>query len=231
LFIPASPAVQAALLAATIVLTVLAVVRTRTLPDAEAPSARGGLHWRWSAILHVGALALLGIPIVLLARAATLAESVQCVTLMGVLYGISAADLRTLQVPLAPLFAAMLVRIVAVGLTDRTVLQPAVLGLFTGAGVLTLVGLAYEWIRGRPGLGAGDSAVLGLIGCYVGWQGIVPVLLVGAVSGLVGGGAMLVVARRPLSTPLPFAPFLAIGGWIVFLAQWGGWFPLGAAAG
>jgi leader peptidase (prepilin peptidase)/N-methyltransferase len=97
------------------------------------------------------------------------------------------------------------------------------LGLFTGAGMLSLTALAYEAIRGRVGLGSGDGAVLGLIGAFVGWQGLVPSLLAAALVGLVGGGGLLLLTRKPLGTPLPFAPFLAAGGCIVFAAQQAGW--------
>ena len=51
-------------------------------------------------------------------------------------------------------------------------------GLLIGAGLLFFVGFLYETFRHRQGLGEGDAAVLGLIGMWVGWQGLGAVLLI-----------------------------------------------------
>ena len=58
-----------------------------------------------------------------------------------------------------------------------------------------------------------------------------PALLAGALAGLLCGGAALLLMRRPLDTPLPFVPFLAAGGWTVYLAQAAGWLPRGIGLG
>jgi leader peptidase (prepilin peptidase)/N-methyltransferase len=152
-------------------------------------------------------------------------EWAQAVLLSCLLYGLAVADLRSLSVPLPVVFGGIAIRIASLALLEREALLPMMLGLFAGAGMLALTGLAYELVRHRPGLGAGDTAVLGLIGCFVGWQGLVPALLGAALAGLIGGGGGLMLLRKPLHTPLPFAPFLAAGGWAVFAAQHAGWLP------
>jgi prepilin signal peptidase PulO-like enzyme (type II secretory pathway) len=176
---------------------------------------------------HGVLLAALALSFAALQRDATPGDLAQGAVLLGVLYGVAVTDLATLQVPLGPVFLGILVRGGAAALLDRPALPSAVLGLFGGAGMLALAGLAYEWIRGRPGLGHGDTAVLGLIGSYVGWEGVVPALLAGALAGLLCGGGALLLTRRPMDTPLPFVPFLAAGGWAVYLAQAAGWLPRG----
>lgn len=193
---------------------------------AGSPAAAHPLSVRALAA-HGALLAALALSLAFVQHDATPAEMVQGAVLLGVLYGVAVTDLAALQVPLAPVFLGILVRVGLTALLDRPGLPAALLGLFGGAGVLALAGLAYEWVRGRPGLGHGDTAVLGLIGSYVGWQGVVPALLAGALAGLLCGGAALLVARRPLDTPLPFVPFLAAGGWAVYLAQAAGWLAQG----
>lgn len=158
-------------------------------------------------------------------------------------FGLSQAMLLVLLlVPLALMDLLSLsvdVRLVLLGLTLRlgsvAIWQPQgmlglVLGLFTGAGALAFVGFAYAGLRGREGLGDGDVGMMGLIGAFVGWQGVFPVLGLAALAGLLVGGAVLWRRRAGWSAHLPFAPFLALGALVVYaLGLWrglpGGWLP------
>ena len=99
-------------------------------------------------------------------------------------------------------------------------------GLFIGAGLLFFVGFLYETFRHRQGLGGGDAAVLGLIGMWVGWQGLGAVLLIAAVTGIIIGGISLLKNREKnqefttlLQTQIPFAPYLCLAGITVYLIQ------------
>jgi len=99
-------------------------------------------------------------------------------------------------------------------------------GLLIGAGLLYLIGFLYETFRHRQGLGEGDAAVLGLIGMWVGWQGLGTVLLIAALSGILIGGISLLRQKKAnqnipdlLQTQIPFAPFLCLGGLIVYFLQ------------
>jgi prepilin signal peptidase PulO-like enzyme (type II secretory pathway) len=190
----------------------------REVVDARGPRIR-------RAAIHCAAgtgLALLLLPAL---REYPGGEWTQAVLLTCLLYVLAVVDLHTLHVPLPLVFGGIVFRVAYLALLERTALLPMMLGLFAGAGMLYLAALAYETVRGRPGLGQGDAAVLGLIGCFVGWQGLVPVLLGAALAGLIGGGGTLLVMRKPFDTPLPFAPFLAAGGWAVYGAQRAGWLP------
>jgi len=99
-------------------------------------------------------------------------------------------------------------------------------GLLIGAGLLFFVGFMYETFRHRQGLGEGDAAVLGLIGMWVGWQGLGAVLLIAAVTGIIIGGISLLKNREKnqefttlLQTQIPFAPYLCLAGITVYLIQ------------
>ena len=99
-------------------------------------------------------------------------------------------------------------------------------GLLIGAGLLFFVGFLYETFRHRQGLGEGDAAVLGLIGMWVGWQGLGAVLLIAAVTGIIIGGISLLKNREKnqkfstlLQTQIPFSPYLCLAGLTVYLLQ------------
>ena len=99
-------------------------------------------------------------------------------------------------------------------------------GLFIGSGLLFFLGFLYETFRYRQGLGEGDAAVLGLIGMWVGWQGLGAVLLIASVTGIIIGGISLLKNRENnqefttlLQTQIPFAPFLCLAGITVYLIQ------------
>ena len=99
-------------------------------------------------------------------------------------------------------------------------------GLLIGAGLLFFVGFLYETFRKCQGLGEGDAAVLGLIGLWVGWQGLGAVLLIAALTGIIIGGISLLINREKnqefsalLQTQIPFAPYLCLAGLTVYLLQ------------
>ena len=105
-------------------------------------------------------------------------------------------------------------------------LLQSIMGLLVGAGLLYLLGIIYETLRKSRGLGEADPALLGLIGMWVGWSGLGPVLLVAAGSGIIIGGIWLLKKKQPLlNTPVPFGPFLCLGGLLVHLLMQIGWMP------
>lgn len=87
-------------------------------------------------------------------------------------------------------------------------------------GFLVLVGIAwaYRQVRHREGLGFGDAKLLAGLGAWVSWQGLPSVVLIAAASAL-----LVVIARMIAGAPIswtdrvPFATFLAISGWLVWL--------------
>ncbi|HEX9841943.1 MAG TPA: A24 family peptidase, partial [bacterium] len=155
----------------------------------------------------------------------------QALLLLYVLYPLALVDATTLTVEPALVLGGIVLRMATVLALQREAAADAFGGLLAGAGLLALVGFAYAWLRGREGLGEGDPAVLGLVGAFVGWQGLLPVVLLATAAGLVGGVAALLLLRKPLDTPLPFGPYLCAGGLAVYLAQAQGWLLFGAQPG
>ena len=146
--------------------------------------------------------------------------------LVSALVGIAWIDRKTLLIEGRIVALALLLRLLWLSFFASDQIFDALAGLLIGAGILYLIGFLYETIRHRQGLGEGDAAVLGLIGMWVGWRGLWSVLLIAAISGILIGGISL-LRQKPLSqnftellqTQIPFAPFLCVGGLIVYFLQ------------
>lgn len=80
----------------------------------------------------------------------------------------------------------------------------------------SLEGRAVKVVIPREAMGSGDPPLLGMIGAFVGWQGVLFALFAACLYTL----AAAALGRIGFGRPLPFGPFLALGGltWI-----FGGW--------
>jgi prepilin signal peptidase PulO-like enzyme (type II secretory pathway) len=177
---------------------------------------------------------VLGAASLALSRMPALAEPLalsQALLLLYLLYPLALLDVATLTLEPALVLGGIALRAAVVAGLQREAAADMLGGLLAGAGLLALVGFAYQWLRGREGLGEGDAALLGLIGAFVGWRGLLPVVLLGTATGLLVGVPVLLALRRPLNTPLPFAPFLCVGGLAVYLLQAQGWSLFGLLPG
>ena len=148
----------------------------------------------------------------------------QALLLGVVLAALALGDARTLSVDTRIIVAGLTLRLLSLALLLPARLPAAIAGMLCGAGLLVLIGVCYRTLRNREGLGEGDAAVMGLVGAFVGWQGVFPALAVSALSGLLVALPALLLFRKPLATVIPFVPFLALGGLVVYGVQlWQGW--------
>lgn len=91
------------------------------------------------------------------------------------------------------------------------------LGLLVGVVVpvgLLAISLAFEFLRGSPGMGMGDVKWAVALGLCTGWLGLPAVLawLYGTVAAsALGIGGMLVTGRARLAQRVPYGPYLAVG--------------------
>jgi len=92
----------------------------------------------------------------------------------------------------------------------------ALIGAAGGAGFLLLVGMAFEKVTGREGMGGGDVKLLGMIGAWMGWKALPFIILISSFTGAVIGGLSLAVSRQEMRSRIPFGPFLALGA-LIFL--------------
>ena len=92
----------------------------------------------------------------------------------------------------------------------------AVIGAVGGGAFLFLVGMVFEKVTGREGMGGGDVKLLAMIGAWMGWKALPFIILISSFTGAVIGGLSLVASRQGMRSRIPFGPFLALGA-LLFL--------------
>ncbi len=95
------------------------------------------------------------------------------------------------------------------GFTD---LKSAVIGAVAGYLILWSVYWLFKLATGKEGMGYGDFKLLAAIGAWFGWQLLPAVILLSSVLGAAIGVSLIVLTERGREVPMPFGPFLAIGG-------------------
>lgn len=91
----------------------------------------------------------------------------------------------------------------------------SVIGMCIGCGIFLVFYLCGEYLLHKELLGAGDVRLIGLIGIFVGIEGVFKVFIW---SGILGGiyGVLLWMKEKE-STLFPFGPFLCLGAYLVMV--------------
>ncbi|WP_045225535.1 prepilin peptidase [Methyloterricola oryzae] len=97
--------------------------------------------------------------------------------------------------------------------------RSSIIGAAVGYLSLWSVYQAFRLLTGKEGMGFGDFKLLALFGAWLGWQKLLPIILMASLVGAVVGTCMIAFLRHQRSAPIPFGPYLAAAGWIVML--WG----------
>ncbi len=75
----------------------------------------------------------------------------------------------------------------------------------------------FRLLTGKEGMGYGDFKLFAALGAWLGWQMLLPVILIAAVVGAVVGLVLLGMRAHSRATPIAFGPFLAAAGWLVLM--------------
>lgn len=88
------------------------------------------------------------------------------------------------------------------------------------AGYLSLwsVYWLFKLATGKEGMGYGDFKLLAALGAWLGWQAVLPVVLLASVIGAVVGIAMKLTGALREGRYVPFGPFLAGGGLVLMFS-------------
>lgn len=98
-------------------------------------------------------------------------------------------------------------------------LRDAVIGAIAGYLVLWAFYWAFKLATDKEGMGYGDFKLLSALGAWMGWQSLLPTIILSSLVGAVIGIGMIVFRGRDKSAPMPFGPFLAGAGFIMII--WG----------
>lgn len=135
------------------------------------------------------------------------------------LVAMSGIDLRTQLLPdqltLPLLWLGLIASVDNLFIPAKVAIAGAVLGYLS----LWVVYWVYKQLTGKVGMGHGDFKLLAALGAWAGYKALLPIVLLSSVIGAVIGSIWLMTKSRDQATPIPFGPYLAIAGWIVFL--WG----------
>jgi len=94
-------------------------------------------------------------------------------------------------------------------------LSTAVWGAIAGYVPLWLVAKGFELLMNREGMGAGDLKLLAALGAWLGWQAVLPIILMASIVGLCVNVPRAVLGKHGRWKQYPFGPFLVGGGLLV----------------
>jgi len=95
----------------------------------------------------------------------------------------------------------------------------AIAGAAIGYVSLWSVYHGFRLLTGKEGMGYGDFKLLGALGAWLGWQMLLPIVLLSASVGAIVGVGLIISHRQQRSSPIPFGPYLATAGWLSLM--WG----------
>lgn len=95
----------------------------------------------------------------------------------------------------------------------------SLLGIVIGGGSLYLVAVGYELLTKKEGMGFGDVKMLAMIGAFLGWKAVFPVIFLSSLAGTLVGVPLMLIKRADGKLAIPFGPFLALGALVMVL--WG----------
>jgi leader peptidase (prepilin peptidase)/N-methyltransferase len=98
---------------------------------------------------------------------------------------------------------------------SRTLLE-SVAGAAAGAGVLLAIALTYKLVRKIEGMGLGDVKLMAMLGAMLGWEPLLPLLLLASITGAVVGVVVMLRSGKGMTqVPLPFGVFLGIAALVM----------------
>lgn len=127
--------------------------------------------------------------------------------LISVLLVAAVVDIRHRIIPDRLILAGLVLGLPLVALQSWTALLWGAAG-FLGAGLLML-SIA---VISRGGMGGGDIKLAALMGLFLGPAGVALALFLSFLVGGAAGGFLLVTRRKGRKDPVPFGPYLALGG-------------------
>lgn len=166
-------------------------------------------------------------PIVELATAGIWAGSVytfgftphaaQAVVMMSILLAVAVTDGREYVIPDELSLGGVIAGLAMSFLPGTPTPVGSLIGVLVGGGVLWVIAVIGTRIFGEDAMGGGDIKLMAMIGAFVGWQGTLLTLFIGAILATI----VFVPINLRSKKLVPFGIFLAIGGAMTFV--WGEW--------
>lgn len=137
---------------------------------------------------------------------------------VSVLIVISFIDLDTMIIPDVLSLGGLLAGLALSFVRPQFTFIGSLLGVLLGGGVLFAIAKSYELLRKREGMGGGDIKLLGMIGAFWGWQGVLFALVAGSFAGVLVSIPLMLVKKEDGGYAVPFGPFLSFGAVLYAIA-------------
>jgi leader peptidase (prepilin peptidase)/N-methyltransferase len=131
-----------------------------------------------------------------------------------VLLGIAMTDARAYIIPDEFSLGGLALGILFALAAGKQALGVALLGGAVGFGLLWLVAIAGEWMFKQEAMGGGDIKMMAMVGAFLGWQGTLLTIFLGALIGSLIFVPLALMGKKKL---VPFGIFLAIGAAATYL--------------
>lgn len=125
-----------------------------------------------------------------------------------ILLGIALTDAREYIIPNEFSVGGLVAGLLLAAAAGLAAFQVAALGAAIGFALLWLVGVGGTWVFKEDAMGGGDIKMMAMVGAFVGWQGVLLTIFLGALLGTIIFLPMALLGRRKL---VPFGVFLAMG--------------------
>ena len=134
---------------------------------------------------------------------------------IALLVAMSLIDLDTKYLPDDLTYPLLWGGLVVAALGGTIPLSAAIWGAVAGYVPLWLIAGGFALLMKRQGMGGGDLKLLAALGAWLGWQAILPVILIASIAGLCVNVPRMMMGKHERHTQYPFGPFLAAGGLVV----------------
>ena len=134
------------------------------------------------------------------------------------LVALTAIDWDTTLLPDSLTLPLLWAGLIAAALGWTLPLATSVAGAAVGYLTLWSIYWLFKLATGKEGMGYGDFKLLAALGAWLGWQAILPIVLMSSVIGAAVGIALKLTGGLREGRYVPFGPFLAGGGVVVILA-------------
>jgi len=134
-------------------------------------------------------------------------DAVTAAALLAGLVAITVVDLEHQIIPDVLSLPGILAGVLANLATGRLPWLESIVGVLVGGGAFLVIILVSG-----GGMGGGDMKLGAMLGAFLGWKVVLLSMLVAVVAGGILAVALMAAGVRGRKDPIPFGPFLALGG-------------------
>jgi leader peptidase (prepilin peptidase)/N-methyltransferase len=142
-------------------------------------------------------------------------EALRGAVFATILLGIAMTDARQYLIPDEFSWGGLVIGLLFSLAGGLPGLGTALIGAAVGFGLLWLVGTVGTWVFKEDAMGGGDVKMMAMVGAFVGWQGVLLTIFLGALVGSLVFVPLLLLGQKRL---VPFGIFLAIGAAVAYEA-------------